>query len=417
MIRSTTVSTKFCNVEKLRQINEWISEYNKVVSLLIDELWNFEKVPTLIDLELSNKIKPQTFLPARFIQAAGKEASGIVRGTQKKNRARIWMIAKLKSEGKFKKSRKLEKIAQSLDPKKSSLKKEIAMRLDSRFIKISLEKNNSFDGWITFAPGNKDKIYIPFRRTRHFNRLIEEGFSIRPSVSIGRKSIMFFFEKETVNNSNLGLVAGVDIGIKTCLSVSTSDGKFAQTPADNHGWTLDRINDKLSRKRKGSKSFERAQKHRHNFVCWSVNQLDMSGLKELRIENIRNLGKYKRLPRKLKHFKYAEIFDRLEQKAELFGVQVTKVCPTYTSQRCSACSWTCRSNRKLKQFRCTSCGFTQDADLNASVNIRLNLKPIGKKERLLNKNRKGFFWNLEEKYSAEREFIVPVVHEVDSVES
>ena len=75
-------------------------------------------------------------------------------------------------------------------------------------------------------------------------------------------------------------------------------------------------------------------------------------------------------------------------------VLITKVSPTYTSQRCSKCGWTRRTNRKKKLFNCKACNHIQDADLNASSNIRLNLMPISKQERLEQKNRKGFYWNV-----------------------
>ena len=67
--------------------------------------------------------------------------------------------------------------------------------------------------------------------------------------------------------------------------------------------------------------------------------------------------------------------------------------PTYTSQRCSRCGWVRKGNRKGKQFKCDKCGFTHDADLNASSNIALDLPPVWKKERLLQNNRAGFYWN------------------------
>jgi hypothetical protein len=35
-----------------------------------------------------------------------------------------------------------------------------------------------------------------------------------------------------------------------------------------------------------------------------------------------------------------------------------------------------------------------DSDLNASINLSLDLMPIGKKERLLQNNRKGFYWHV-----------------------
>jgi transposase len=43
-----------------------------------------------------------------------------------------------------------------------------------------------------------------------------------------------------------------------------------------------------------------------------------------------------------------------------------------------------------------------DADLNASLNIAANLIGITKQERLLHRNRKGFYW-----LEVGKEFIVP----------
>ena len=54
-----------------------------------------------------------------------------------------------------------------------------------------------------------------------------------------------------------------------------------------------------------------------------------------------------------------DIFDKLESIALDAGVQIKKINPTYTSQRCSSCGWTRKSNRKGKQFKCGQCGFTQ----------------------------------------------------------
>ncbi len=42
-----------------------------------------------------------------------------------------------------------------------------------------------------------------------------------------------------------------------------------------------------------------------------------------------------------------------------------------TSQTCSKCGHVSRSNRKGKQFKCVHCGFSLDADLNASRNIAI----------------------------------------------
>lgn len=79
-----------------------------------------------------------------------------------------------------------------------------------------------------------------------------------------------------------------------------------------------------------------------------------------------------------------------------------KVNPTYTSKRCSCCGWVRSKNRKGKRFKCDKCGFTADADFNASLNILADLRPIGRQERLLHKSKIGFYWN-----EAREELIVP----------
>ena len=96
----------------------------------------------------------------------------------------------------------------------------------------------------------------------------------------------------------------------------------------------------------------------------------------------------------MSHWNYAELFDKLETKLNDAGVQINKVSPTYSSQRCSACGWTRKRNRKGKQFRCDKCSFECDADLNGSLNISFDLPPIKKEERLQRKNITGFFWNV-----------------------
>jgi transposase len=109
----------------------------------------------------------------------------------------------------------------------------------------------------------------------------------------------------------------------------------------------------------------------------------------------------------MQHWNYAELFDVLENKLGEQGVLVHKADPTYTSQRCSKCGWVRKGNRKRKQFTCDNCGHTQDADLNASQNISLELLPITKKQRLLHKKRIGFFC-----YEVGKEPIVPNAQKV-----
>ncbi|WP_376771692.1 zinc ribbon domain-containing protein [Actinokineospora xionganensis] len=60
---------------------------------------------------------------------------------------------------------------------------------------------------------------------------------------------------------------------------------------------------------------------------------------------------------------------RLGQKAP---ERVVKVDSRFTSQRCSACGVVDREARESQAvFRCRSCGFACNADVNAALNIRI----------------------------------------------
>lgn len=204
------------------------------------------------------------------------------------------------------------------------------------------------------------------------------------------------FEIPKKENSNKKII-GIDIGSLNVVSSSTG---FQSELG------LADIQKKLSRKKKGSKAYKRAQEERRNFINRSINALNLQEVSIVKRENIKNLKKGKRNSKFINAWTYTEIFDKLDRYCEDQNVSVIKISPNYTSQRCSVCGWTRKSNRRGKLFECTSCGFTQDADLNASKNIALNLQEIGKKERLSKINIKGFYW-LEKG----GEFIAPLVKE------
>lgn len=397
MIRSTKTSTKFSNKEKKNELNSFIDEYRNVVSQFVDLLWNEPKIPSLLPKELTSQV--DTWLSARMLQCAGKQASAIVRGTQKKQKQRLYIIDKLNSEGQFKKARRLQRIYDEASVSKPNIS-QVEPELDSRFVKIDLENETSFDGWITLTSiGNKLKIVLPFKKTKHFNEMLRKG-TLKLGVRLNKSNFTFMFDLQEVEKKPKGSVLGIDIGQTTTLSCSNG----VTSKKNNHNYDLASITDILSRKKKGSKGFQKAIEHRKNYVNWTINQLNLNGIKQVNIEKIKHLRRGKRSSRGLSHWTYTEIFDKLESYCTEQGVLVKKVSPTYTSQRCSNCGWTRKSNRKGKLFKCEKCSFECDSDLNASLNITLELPEISRKQRLQQVNRIGFYWNVEG-----QESIVPVV--------
>lgn len=397
MIKSSKLTTKYSNNVKKLEIDSFIREYKRVVSCFVDILWDEPKIPVLLPKEITSRIT--SWLSARTIQCAGKQSSGIVRGTRKKQEQRIWRIKKLHEEGKHKQARKLELINKSKTISKPIID-TICPELDTRFIKLDFNTKTSFDIIVTISSiGDRKKIIIPIKQSKHFNDLLNKG-KIKQGIRISSKSITFMFELEDVEYKTDGDVIGIDVG--HCNVLSCSNG--FQTNKNKHGHDLTTINNIMSRKTKGSNGFKRTQQHRTNYINWSINQLNLDNIKEVKLENIKNLRKGKRSSRLLSHWTYTEIFEKLESKCCDSGVQITKIDPTYTSQRCSVCGWTRKTNRKGKLFKCGHCNCAMDSDLNASMNISFDLVPIRKQDRLKQINRNGFYWLVEGQVS-----IVPVV--------
>lgn len=75
------------------------------------------------------------------------------------------------------------------------------------------------------------------------------------------------------------------------------------------------------------------------------------------------------LRRRLALWQHGAIRKAVQSKAEMAGIAVASVNPAYTSQTCSRCGLL--GERRRHQFRCSSCGHTAHADVNAAINIRL----------------------------------------------
>ena len=163
-----------------------------------------------------------------------------------------------------------------------------------------------------------------------------------------------------------GITLGIDIGISDTWV--TSDGVCSK--ANRHGYDLSKIMSILSRRKKGSNGFRRAQDHRTNYVNWSVKKIFSKDISTIVLEDIKNLRKGKKNVNRFRsHWTYTKIFNRIEQNSEELGVQVLHVNPRNTSRKCSACGVINAKSRVGKVFNCVACGHTMDADHNSAINI------------------------------------------------
>ena len=385
MIRSTKTTLKFSNDGKLEKLQIFITEYRRVVSLFIDAIWELDKIPSLLPISITSRIT--SWLSARAIQCAGKQASGIVRGTQTKQKKRLWQINEFKRLKQDDKAKVLQDFYNKVNVSKPVID-NLQCELDSRFVKIDIDNSTTFDGWVTLSSlGNKLRLQLPFKKHKHFNKLFILG-KLKAGVRVSSDTVTFMFDLPDAKLKEDGATLGIDIGQTTTLSCS--DGQTIDS--DVHGHNYKSICNKLARKKKGSKRFKKTVKHRTNYLRWVINQLNLNGVKAVNRENIKNLRRGRRSSKSLTHWNYGELFDLLDNKLTEQGVLVNKLNPTYTSQRCSSCGWVRKGNRKGKLFKCDKCSTECDADLNASINLSLNLSPIKERDRLQQFNKIGFYW-------------------------
>ena len=97
-----------------------------------------------------------------------------------------------------------------------------------------------------------------------------------------------------------------------------------------------------------------------------LEDLDLSKATFIKSEEFEGI-KYSRLSKILR---LSNIKNWMLEQAEKRGIRVHTTPSMYTSQQCLCCGRIDRENRKSQEvFCCTECGYTNNADLNAAINI------------------------------------------------
>ena len=92
----------------------------------------------------------------------------------------------------------------------------------------------------------------------------------------------------------------------------------------------------------------------------------------IQMEDLSGIKQDTGFPKFLRHWTYYDLQQKIIAKAKEYGINVVKVNPQYTSQRCSKCGHIDSANRPSQAvFCCTKCGFKANADFNASQNLSI----------------------------------------------
>lgn len=391
MIRSTKHSIKFLNDGKKNHYHSFLNEYRRVSSVIGDSIWNdgYESFsinddildfPKYVDY---NKFKVETWLSARCLSSIVTQISSMIRGAVDKRKRYLFISNKLKTNNES--SEHLDNKLDAMTLIKPEFSK-INLELSSK--NVDIRKGKHFDYFVSLKSIGDDKICIPIKKTRLDIKWEKRG-KLLGGFLFSEDKIEFRYDVVPEEN-NSSITIGIEQGMNDILTIS--DGRT--TPkTDTHGNTLHSILEKMSKKKKGSRAFQRAQEQRKNFINWSINQLNFRNVQEVRFEKIYNIGYKKRKSRKLSHWTNTLIRDKVKRVCEEMKVSFIEQSSSYRSQRCSHCGLVRKANRKGKSYKCNNCNLEMDSDLNAAKNHLCDLPDVHWKFRGSKHNLgKGFFW-------------------------
>lgn len=326
MKRSLKFALRFANTGKIAELNRLWETYRDAVNFFIE------------DEEITSEAEWRDCtlnLGTCFKQAALRQAKGLLRASQND---RFPFLTRT------------------------------SMILDNRFIKI-VKGDNSFDYWIRISTLDKGHpVRIPIKSYDHANKyfrrwnLVNGGRLLR--ADDGNWFVQLTFQKKKPIKK-VSKAKGLDIGYRKLIT--DSDGYY-------YGTRIKALTEKAARKQQGSKADGRVRAEIKNYIGQTVHQV-VDGEANIAIEDLKRLkdgksGKWsKRINRQFRYWFYALTLKRIQECAEVIGVQCRQVPPQYTSQTCPSCGHVERANRQGERFRCLRCGFCGDADHTAARNI------------------------------------------------
>ncbi len=210
----------------------------------------------------------------------------------------------------------------------------------------------------------------------------------------GRWHVAFAAIPEPISGPGTGEVVGVDRGVVVSAALSTGQLLHCPDLREAERARLQRLQRKLARARKGSSRRQRVKtaiarlKAREGdrrkdwaeqtstdlarrFDLIRVEDLNIPGMTRSSRGTLAQPGRGVRqkagLNRGILASAWGLLARRLQDKAP---GRVEKIPPAFTSQRCSECGHVAADSRESQAlFRCTACGYTEHADVNAAKNI------------------------------------------------
>lgn len=315
---------------------------------------------------------------------------------------RLLKLALLKRENVFKKySNPIE--FKSLTFRGRSRKKQL-ISYNKRF-------SSKINGFISLSWSNEKKtLDIPIKFNKHYHGNIKDYIK----KSNDYEYIIKFNErkKDVIINickdgkryipkiKDTDEVVGIDVNVKNnlfCLSngdVYDFNRKLLKDYTDLMN-TIEKTNQIGKRKQhKINVLKNKMLKGNQNLISTMCKDLQSKGIKQLSLENLEN-GFGKSFVKDKNHddinfnrivsfLKISSLKEEIEHIGRKYDIGVSLVHSSYTSKQCNKCGCIEDENRLTQEeFKCVECGYTENADLNASLNIKKRVSETVFRDALL----------------------------------
>lgn len=257
--------------------------------------------------------------------------------------------------------------------------KQATIRYDARSYNVWFNRNEI--SLLTI----EGRIKFPFSVPKYFQQYLTwKRCSAELFIRKNKVFLNIIFSKDITDSELTGKVVGIDKGIKK-IAVTSENQFFGGGKIKRVSKRYEKIRSALqscgskSAKRHLQKISKKENRFRtdanHVITKRIVETLDSGTV--IALENLTGIRQNVRLRKKQRKDLHKWNFFQFEQfltyKAEERGMVIKRVDARYTSQKCSVCGYISRSNRQSQAvFKCKHCGFSLNADLNASRNIRQN---------------------------------------------
>lgn len=410
MILSSKIKFIDQNKNKMNQLELLHDEYVRALRFYVDLYWDYYKLNQYNYKKYSLRKwsfypsiphKFDNILSARILKCVKTQAIGMIKAvTSKLNK--LFYVLELEQKKSNPDKNKIASLQKRIQANRNITKPYISaktpMELNSIvFNKVSNSTKTKDFVYQLSSIWSKEykkknnltnKINFVVNSHKHNNKLSSIGTE-KNSYLVSPSGFNIRYDIKTSKVTS-GTTAAIDQGISYCITMIDMNGKIQQSKPCNHNHTLKSVLMKMKNKKKGSSNFSDCQDHRTNYVNWAINQLDLTGIKEIRLEGLRDISRGRRISRFLNSFPYVEIRIKLQKVCSLSGVRLIEQSNMYRSQRCSSCGFVHKDNRKGDVFCCKGCSYTEQADVNAAKNHLANIKPINSFNPLSKTT--GFYW-------------------------